>query len=108
MWLILVATLVFLHYLYVRRKFDKFAHMGVPHQPGTYPLGSWINWQVMMGKVSFVQAHEKVAQMFPHAKVVGYYGFGGAPKIVINDMELIKRVFIKDFDYFPNRSHMEL
>ena len=32
MWLVLLASLVFLHYLYVRRKFDKFALMGIPHQ----------------------------------------------------------------------------
>ena len=108
MWLLLALALLFLHYLYVRRKFDKFAYMGLPHQPGIYPFGSWVNWQVMMGQVPFLQAHEKVAQMFPGAKVVGYYGMGGAPKIVIVDMDLVKRVFVKDFDHFPDRNHGKL
>ena len=31
---------------------DKFAHLGIPHQPGVYPFGSWVNWQMIMGQVS--------------------------------------------------------
>ena len=51
MWFMLACVLLLLHYLYVRKKMDKFAHLGIPHQPGVYPFGSWVNWQMIMGQV---------------------------------------------------------
>ena len=34
---------------------------------------------------------------------VGYYGLFGKPILVIRDMEIVKKVMIKDFDHFKNR-----
>lgn len=106
MWLILLLTLFVLFYLHVRRKFNYFSELGLPHQPGYFPFGSSINWKTLGGKVAIVHIADEVYKEFPNAKVVGYYGVFGTPNFVINDFDIAKRVLVKDFDHFVDRKPM--
>ncbi len=72
MFLALLLGVILLGYLYVKKKFNYFASIGIPHQPGTFPLGSDLVWKMFQGKVSFVQIHEIIYKEFPEAKVAGY------------------------------------
>ncbi len=36
-----------------------------------------------------------MANRFPNDKVVGFYGVGGTPSLLVNDLELFKRIMIK-------------
>ena len=108
MFLALLLGVILLGYLYVKKKFNYFASIGIPHQPGTFPLGSDLVWKMFQGKVSFVQIHEIIYKEFPEAKVAGYYAAFGDPVFVIRDMDLVKRIMIKDFEHFMDRRVMEL
>ena len=44
-----------------------------------------------------------VHERYPNHKVVGVYSLSGEPSLVICDLYLAKRIFIKDFDSFPER-----
>ena len=39
---------------------------------------------------------------------VGYYGSFGDPILLITDLELAKRVAIKDFDHFTDRREIKM
>ena len=103
-WTISLLLGLFLaFYLYVKKRFSYFEKLGVPHQAGTFPLGSDCSWRMWTMKISFVHMVDEVCQEFPEAKVVGYYGAFGSPNWIIKDFELIKRVMVKDFDHFMDR-----
>ena len=36
-------------------------------------------------------------------KMVGYHGFDGGKVLLVNDLDLAKQVFVKDFDHFVDR-----
>ena len=95
-------------YLYFKRKCTYFTKIGIPHQPGTFPLGSDVIWKMFSGKLSFANLQETIYKEFPGVKVAGYYGIFGSPTFVICDFELIKRVLIKDFDHFVDRRHLKV
>ena len=54
----------------------------------------------------FNEIFDKAYPRFGGKKMWGHYGVLGAPQLVIRDMELMKDVFIKDFDYFPEQREM--
>ena len=108
MWWALVIGLSLAFYLYVKKKMTLFEKLGIPHQPGTFPFGSNVVWQMFNQKVSFVKMPDVLCDEFPDAKIIGYYGFLGAPTIVVQDFELTKKILIKDFDHFTIRRSISL
>ena len=108
MWLALLLGLFLALYLYVKKKMTYFEKLGIPHQPGTFPCGSDVMWKVFSQKVAFAKIADVLSEEFPEAKIVGYYGFFGTPTIVITDFELMKKVMIKDFEYFTDRRPLTL
>ena len=108
LWITLFIGLFLAWYLYIKKKFTYFSKIGIPHQPGCFPLGSDVIWKMFGGKLSFACLQETIYNEFPDAKVAGYYGLFGSPVFVINDFDMIKRILIKDFDHFVDRRHMKL
>ena len=41
-------------------------------------------------------------------KMVGYHGFDGVKVLLVNDLDLAKQVFVKDFDHFVDRRKQDL
>ncbi len=102
----LLFILVVAYYFYVKKKMQLFAEKGVPHAPGYFPFGSVYSWKLLFGKVSFADITRVIYNDFPGELAVGYYGFGGSPSLVIRDLDLAKRICVKDFDHFQNRRKM--
>ncbi len=101
-WTLVLVSFI-LYYFYDRRKFQYFSNHGVPHAPGYFPFGSSPQWKMLIGKMAMFKINEAIYDMFPGSPAAGYYGFFGTPYLVINDLELAKKIFIKDFDHFQNR-----
>lgn len=90
-------------YLWVWRKFQYFAKIGVPADPAYFPLGAKSQWQLLAGKKGFNSMLDEVYLNNRDKPMIGYYGVLGDRFLVINDMDVIKDVLIKDFDYFADR-----
>ena len=110
MWWILLIGLVTVYYIYVKKKFNYFSTIGVPHQPGTFPLGSDVTWKMFTGKISFFKISDIIFDQFKEkgAKIAGYYGAFGSHVFVPIDEDLIKKIFIKDFDHFTDKRAFDL
>ena len=85
-----------------------FRRHGIPEDTGYFPLGSNPIWGLMKGTHSFIELFNDQYQQFVGQKCYGYYGFFGSPILVLNDMDLIKDVLIKDFDNFVDRRTVDL
>ena len=106
MWLqIVLVVLAWLTYIYYKtsRKMALFREMGIPEDPGYFPLGSKPSWDVMKQKTLFLNLLDEQYVKFNGKKMYGWYGSMGFPQLVVQDMELIKDVLIKDFDHFVDR-----
>ncbi|XP_014221649.1 cytochrome P450 9e2-like [Trichogramma pretiosum] len=96
-FLVALVTYLILKFLETRRR---FAGKGVPNPPELPFIG-------VMGKNAMAQKHmvDVLAEIYgfqPEAKYVGCHFFLN-PMVVIRDLDLIKSVLIKDFDYFADR-----
>ena len=101
-WTLLLAALILL-YIYVYRKFQFFKKHGIPHEPGYFPLGSLISWKALTGQIAFFGAADQLYEKYSKHKAVGYYGLFGKPILVITDLDLAKKIMVKDFDHFVDR-----
>ena len=88
-------------------KFQFFADNGIAYEPGYFPLGSSYNWKIMSGKIGFNDMLTEAYNNHKGAKLIGQYGLLGDRTLLVTDMDLIKDLFIKDFDHFVDRRHME-
>jgi len=81
--------------------------MGVEEDTGYFPLGSQSMWDISMGKSAFNNLFDEGYSRFQDKKMYGSYGVMGLPQLVIQDMDLIKDVLIKDFDHFVDRREID-
>ncbi|KAL0893430.1 hypothetical protein ABMA27_015015 [Loxostege sticticalis] len=84
-------------WLYFRQVFSRFTRYGVKHLPPVPLLGN-------MAKVVFRIHHmaddlEDLYKAFPGERFVGRFEFM-TPMVVLRDLDLIKRITVKDFEYF--------
>jgi len=77
--------------------------MGIDEDPGSFLLGSQGNADLMAQKISFNEMMDGSYERFKGKKLWGSYGILGSPQMVVNDLELIKDVLIKDFEHFPDQ-----
>ena len=50
-----------------------------------------------------LRSTDEIHVKHPNDKIVGYYAAMGEPILLINDIELGKRILVKDFDHFVDR-----
>ena len=93
--LLLIIGLLTALYFKTWKKMTLWSSMGVPEDPGSFPLGSQPNKDMIMQKISFADYFEKSYPRFKKDKLWGLYGVMGKPQLVVNDMELMKDVLIK-------------
>ena len=107
MWitlLILVVGALTVCYAWAMKRMSLFKNANVPEDPGHFPMGSNVFSRMMQQKLSFVMVSDEIYWKFRDKAYAGYYGFlGGSPTLVINDLEIAKRILIKDFDHFVDR-----
>uniref|UniRef100_A0A8D8JY63 Probable cytochrome P450 9f2 n=3 Tax=Culex pipiens TaxID=7175 RepID=A0A8D8JY63_CULPI len=92
-----VGGIVLLVYHYVSKKFEYFLSKPIPCPKPTFMFG---NTASMMLRTQ--DAKEKVQELynsFPDAKIMGFYNLL-KPAFIVRDPEVIKKIGVKDFDYF--------
>ncbi|XP_014216993.1 cytochrome P450 6k1-like [Copidosoma floridanum] len=87
-------------YVYVTRNFKYWKNLGVKHLEPSFPFGNF-------GKCTFLRQsiHEFLDQIYyegKEEKMVGFYVLD-RPYIMLRDPELLRSVFIKDFNLFTNK-----
>ncbi|XP_053608012.1 uncharacterized protein LOC128673884 [Plodia interpunctella] len=95
-WAVLIVAALS---LYFRQVYSRFSRHGVKHFRPVPMLGN-------MGNVTFRINHisnqiERLYNAFPNERFVGQYEFTN-PMLLIRDIELVKKITIKDFEYFLN------
>lgn len=84
------------------RKETFFSEKNIKFVRGVPALGSL--WRSFFGLEHFTTSFEKIYTKYPNERIVGFYDLYNSPKYMIRDVELIKQIAIKDFDYFVNHS----
>nr|QLI62194.1 cytochrome P450 45 [Streltzoviella insularis] len=97
LFLLWTAVLLAALYLYFHQRYSRFSRHGVKTVKPTPPFGN-------MGRITlriehFVDMLERLYNEYPDEKFVGMFEFVN-PMVLIRDIELIKRIGIKDFDSF--------
>ncbi|NP_001352286.1 cytochrome P450 9e2-like [Mycetomoellerius zeteki] len=88
-----------IHYLF--RNFNFFKRHGIVHIPPVPIFGAMTS--VVFHRISFVDLLLKIYNSNPNAKYVGFY-LATTPIFLLRDPELIKNIFVKNFESFPNRN----
>ena len=105
--LLLIVTLCLGVYYYITKHYGYFKKNGLNEAPGSFPFGSEHMWQLMSRKISAVGCFENLITQFPDDKLFGVYQFGQR-NIVVKDLELAKKILIKDADYFTDKPVMDM
>ncbi|KAI9552449.1 hypothetical protein GHT06_022815 [Daphnia sinensis] len=95
-----VASLVsFLLYRYLTSTFTYFSERGIPGPKPVPIFGNlWGIWRVNLPQ------HDRDL-VKKYGKIFGFFD-GSNPSLWVTDPEIIKAVFVKDFDHFTNRRNM--
>ena len=112
MWVTIIILLIgalTILYAWAMKKMSLFKNANVPEDPGHFPMGSSVTWEMLTQKIPFIEMYDKLYWRFRDKPFVGFYGvLGSSPALVINDLELAKRILIKDFDHFVDRRHVDM
>nr|QZM07472.1 cytochrome P450 monooxygenase CYP9EK3 [Lasioderma serricorne] len=103
---ILFASILFLIlYIYtsVLKPFIEFKQLGVPFVNPLKAMKSTLD--IMTSRVAFIDVIKETYNSFPEARYFGTFNFA-TPVLYIRDVELIKKITIKDFDYFTDHSNV--
>jgi cytochrome P450 family 6 len=101
-WIVSVATLILSFiYLYGKWKYLYWLRRDIPFLEPIFPYG---NLKDVAVKIHTTEVYRKAYnELKSGAKLVGIY-FYFKPIAVITDLDLARRILIKDFDIFPNRA----
>merc|ERR1712071_472052 len=95
-WVILIVTALWILYKRGTKNFNVFSDQGIPGpKPIPFIGTTWGVWKINMMKVG----SENVKR---YGDLYGSFE-GTQPTLHINDTELVKSIFVKDFDHFINR-----
>ena len=85
-------------YRYVTKNFDKWKKLGVPYKQGSFPSGSF---PFFTKRRNFGDHIEKLCNEFKDERFFGAFMFG-KPVLIVNDVELLKAIKVKDFNHFTD------
>ncbi|XP_013199513.1 cytochrome P450 9e2 [Amyelois transitella] len=83
--------------LYFRQKYSKFSKYGVKHFRPVPFLGNMA--RIIFRMDHFTKDFERLYNEFPNERFIGKYEFV-KPSLLIKDLELVKKITVKDFEYF--------
>ncbi|EDS38449.1 cytochrome P450 71D6 [Culex quinquefasciatus] len=95
----LLITLFFLSITFIKYKFSYWSRQNVPYIEPNFPYGNFKD----SGRISIADIS---AQQYNEMKSRGqFFGmfFFLQPMVMITNLDLIKTILIKDFNYFPDR-----
>ncbi|XP_059612810.1 uncharacterized protein LOC132259265 [Phlebotomus argentipes] len=97
----LLGGLALLVYYFFKRKFSYWAKLGVPHANPSFPYG---NIGDVGKKLHTTELFQQFYREFKgKTPLMGFYATA-APQVLLLDLDLIQRIFIKDFQYFHDRA----
>jgi cytochrome P450 family 9 len=100
--LLLLLTSFLGVYFYITKNYGYFKAKGLAEAPGSFPFGSEHMWKLMTRKISAISMFDEMIKQFPEDNIFGVYAFG-MRDLVVKDLELAKRILIKDADHFMDR-----
>ncbi|CAD6998586.1 unnamed protein product [Ceratitis capitata] len=100
--IILSAVALFSLYKWSVSNYHILRDRGIPHHKPTALIGNF-NMNVLLGKSSFMKFIIDNYSDFKSRKIYGIYSMRDV-NIYIPDIDLIKKIAIKDFDTFPNHN----
>ena len=92
-------ALLALFYRFMTREFGYFASRGAPELPGSFPFGSKYVSAMFTGSENFFTVIHRMYAEMKTKPFFGYYSLG-KKYVVVNDLDLVKHVLVKDFDHF--------
>lgn len=96
-----VGAVILLLYHYIAKKYHYFLTKPIPCIKPTFLLG--IFDMVVLKRVELVFGSKLLYNSYPDAKIIGYYELT-KPTYMVRDPEMIKKIAIKDFDSFTDRT----
>eukprot|EP00091_Calanus_sinicus_P011517 TRINITY_DN26055_c0_g1_i1.p1 TRINITY_DN26055_c0_g1~~TRINITY_DN26055_c0_g1_i1.p1 ORF type:complete len:144 (-),score=33.00 TRINITY_DN26055_c0_g1_i1:111-542(-) len=109
-FIFLVVLFLFFYYRGTRN-YKKYKLRGLPQAEPSWPFGSTNNWKMLFSKNIGVANQYSVymGTELEKEKMFGVYGHpDNGDALVINDMDLAKRMLVKDFDHFVDRTEFGL
>ncbi|KAH8372471.1 hypothetical protein KR093_011702, partial [Drosophila rubida] len=97
--LLTLVGLLFLLYKLITINHNEFEKRGLPYEKPLPIVGN--NLDIVLERGSFQKLLSEFYARNRHHKLAGFFNFM-APTIILIDPEIIKKITIKDFDYFPN------
>ncbi|XP_058796195.1 cytochrome P450 9e2-like [Phymastichus coffea] len=94
-------VIVYLIYIYLKNNYSYFERLEIPYLSGWPILGSLTG--PILRRKHMTQVFQELYDLDSDAKYVGAFNFT-KPVFVIRDLELIKNITIKNFDYFPDHN----
>ena len=113
----IVEVIIFLTFLLVfwyhnkTKKWNVFQSRGIPYAKAYFPLGSKHNWRMLF--VDGVSVSDQfrcyLGTKLEEEKLFGFYGHPDRDYcLVVNDLDIAKRMLIKDFNHFVDRTDFGL
>ncbi|KAL3273876.1 hypothetical protein HHI36_015302 [Cryptolaemus montrouzieri] len=101
LWLILLAVFLVIFYLYTVKLNHYWKDRGVKHEFVIPPFGN--NLKPLFKSQPFFEMVEEFYYKFPEERCTGLFQFT-TPVLMLKDLELIKELCVKDFEYFLDHS----
>lgn len=98
-----IGAIVLLIYHYLTQKYHYFLSKPIPCLKPTTLLGS--SGPALFRKRDIATHFQLLYNTYPEAKIVGFYDFT-SPSYLVRDPEVIKKIAVKDFDFFTDHTPM--
>ena len=98
--IILIATISFSAWLYFKYKFSYWKNLGVPYCEPKIPYGN------LQGRKRKFHSSQVFRRFYNELKGTGKFGgiyFFTKPALIVTELDFLKTVLIKDFQYFHDR-----
>ncbi|CAH0667045.1 unnamed protein product [Chilo suppressalis] len=103
LFLIWSVVLIVALILYYKKTYSAFSKYGVKNMTPIPLLGN--GFSVLIGREHIVDNSMRIYQQYPEERFFGQYEFL-RPLVIVKDIELIKQITIKDFEYFLDHKTM--
>lgn len=98
--LALVLILLSLIYFFIKFKYSFWSSRGIPFEPPTFPYGNFKGFGTKQPAATIVQdIYMKLKGKSPFFGIFAFL----VPIVVFTDLDFIKQILIKDFNYFVDR-----
>ncbi|XP_055619255.1 probable cytochrome P450 9f2 [Toxorhynchites rutilus septentrionalis] len=98
-----IGAIVLLMYHWVAKKYEYFLTKPVPCVKPTFGFGS--NAPLLFRRIDMTTLLTRLYNAYPDCKIMGFYNFTD-PIYLLRDPQVIKKIAMKDFDFFMDHSTM--